>query len=139
MASDDIFYSTVAAEIEQGRIDKVLWTKAFSHSGGTEAATKSLYVRYRVEQLAEEARSSQLRTFTSSTSRILLDLTSSVLVAIAVAFALPFILSGGSSSGWDSDLPVIQIVIFVGVLPLSFVHFRQMRRRRSHSSQVTPK
>jgi len=51
MANDEHFYVTVAEELERGQIDKALWTKAFTLSGGEENATKSHYCRLRVEQL----------------------------------------------------------------------------------------
>ena len=54
MANDDFLYDQVAQEISEGHIDRTTWTKAFAHSGGTEEATKSLYIRFRVEFLREQ-------------------------------------------------------------------------------------
>src|SRR5437868_5183924 len=54
MGSDDHLYETVADEISAGQLDRVTWTRAFAHSGGGQDATKSLYIRYRVEQLRSE-------------------------------------------------------------------------------------
>ncbi len=54
MPDDDFLYAQVAQEITDGRIDKTTWTRAFAHSGGAEDATKSLYIRFRVESLREQ-------------------------------------------------------------------------------------
>jgi hypothetical protein len=56
--SDDSFYAMVAEEISSGAIDRTTWTKAFAHSGGSEEVAKSLYIRFRVEQLREQSRRS---------------------------------------------------------------------------------
>ena len=134
MNSDDAYYASVAAEIENGHFDKVLWTKAFSHSGGTDAATKSLYVRYRVEQLVNDARSRQFRIFTSFLFDIVLALASSVGIGLFVHYPFIWFLSAGQSGSH----PLVGTVVFVAVLPLAFIHFRQLRRRRSASDKVTP-
>lgn len=47
----DQLYGQVAAEIATGQIDPALWAKALAHSGGGENATRSYYIRFRVEQL----------------------------------------------------------------------------------------
>ena len=52
--TDDSFYAQVATEISEERIDRTTWTKAFAQSGGADAATMSLYIRFRVEQLRAE-------------------------------------------------------------------------------------
>jgi len=54
MPDDDFLYTQVAKEISDGQIDRTTWTRAFAHSGGTEEATKSFYIRFRVERLREE-------------------------------------------------------------------------------------
>jgi hypothetical protein len=135
MASDDAFYEAVAAEIEGGRIDKALWTKAFSHSGGTEAATKSLYVRYRVEQLVESARSHQRRIVTSYISDIFLALVSSAFVGLLVTYPFTWILGIDNT---ESNT-IVGAVVSVVALPFAFVHFRDIRQRRNASEAANRK
>ena len=53
---DNAFYEVVAGEIEQGQIDKVIWTRAIANSAGDDSLAKSLYVRYRVQVLQEASR-----------------------------------------------------------------------------------
>jgi DNA-directed RNA polymerase subunit RPC12/RpoP len=54
MPDDDFLYAQVAKEISDGQIDRTTWTRAFAHSGGADDATKSLYIRFRVESLREQ-------------------------------------------------------------------------------------
>ena len=55
MAVHDAYYKAVAEEISRRHIDKATWTRAFAESGGNQAVAKSLYCRYRAEQLAAAA------------------------------------------------------------------------------------
>lgn len=48
---DNPFYEAVAREIDQQRIDKVLWTRAVANSAGDDKLAKSLYIRYRAQAL----------------------------------------------------------------------------------------
>ncbi len=57
---DNPFYEAVADEMEQERLDKVVWTRAIANSAGDEKLAKSLYIRYRVQTLSE-ARAQQAR------------------------------------------------------------------------------
>jgi hypothetical protein len=59
-ADDNAFYEAVAREIEQGQLDKVIWTRAVANSAGDDKLARSLYVRYRAEAL-QEAHSQRTR------------------------------------------------------------------------------
>lgn len=48
---DNAFYEVVAREIDQGQLDKVIWTRAVANSAGDDKLAKSLYVRYRAQAL----------------------------------------------------------------------------------------
>ena len=54
--SDDHLYEQVANEIDAGQLDRALWTKSFSKSGGDEQRTKARYIKERVSRLKDEAR-----------------------------------------------------------------------------------
>lgn len=61
-ASDDnAFYGVVAGELDQDRIDKVLWSRAVANSAGDDKLAKSLYIRYRAQSL-QDAQTQQART-----------------------------------------------------------------------------
>ena len=45
------FYDQVASEIELNRLDKGLWTRAFSESLGNEARARAIYISLRVARL----------------------------------------------------------------------------------------
>ena len=64
MAAHDAYYKAVAEEISRRHIDKATWTRAFAESGGDQAVAKSLYCRYRAEQLAaaSQRQARQVRT-----------------------------------------------------------------------------
>jgi hypothetical protein len=51
--SDQIYYDIVANEIESGKIENVLWTRAFAESLGNETKAKALYITFRVNQLKQ--------------------------------------------------------------------------------------
>jgi hypothetical protein len=51
----DKFYDVVARELKEESIVDGLWTRAYSETGGDEAKTRALYIKYRVTQLAELA------------------------------------------------------------------------------------
>lgn len=57
---DDFLYAQVAQEITNGRIDQTTWTRAFADSGGAQDVTKSLYIRFRVEKLRQQAQRAAL-------------------------------------------------------------------------------
>ncbi len=48
---EEQMYEQVAREMDDNKIDKGLWTKAYSDSEGDDMKTKTLYIRYRVEKL----------------------------------------------------------------------------------------
>jgi len=49
--ADDIFYQQAYEELESGQIDKGLWGRLFSQSGGDENKAKAQYIKNRVKQL----------------------------------------------------------------------------------------
>ena len=51
--SDQIYYDIVANEIESGKIENGLWTRAFAESLGNETKAKALYITFRVNQLRQ--------------------------------------------------------------------------------------
>jgi hypothetical protein len=51
---EEKYYQEIADELESGRIDKALWTKATALSGGNENETKSVYIKLRVKKLKKE-------------------------------------------------------------------------------------
>ena len=53
-ADDEHVYEQVAAELEAGNRKEGLWLKAETEADGDAAKTKSLYVKWRVEQLLEK-------------------------------------------------------------------------------------
>lgn len=53
---DDLFYETVANEIDTGKVNKGLWTKLYSQCNGDETQVKVQYIKQRVAQLAEDNR-----------------------------------------------------------------------------------
>ena len=56
---DEPFYEQVSKELEAGRIRRGLMTKALSQAGGDERAAHALYIRFRADQLKDEARQSE--------------------------------------------------------------------------------
>lgn len=125
MPSQDSFYADVVAEIERGQIDKAMWAKAFAHSGGTEEATKSLYVRYRAEDMVSDFRSKQIQKISRISLAYLVDIALSALTAAGMAFLLPMILGldelrYNSASFWFT---------FSAALCFGFIHFRKTRRK----------
>jgi len=55
MLTEDTFYEAVSAEMENDKIQKGSWTKAFVESGGNENSTKSHYIRLRAQELLAAA------------------------------------------------------------------------------------
>jgi hypothetical protein len=53
--SDEHLYARVVDELSQRGPVRALWAKAYAESGGNDQATRALYLRMRVGQLAEEA------------------------------------------------------------------------------------
>lgn len=56
---DDQTYALVAQEIEAGKIDKGLWTRAFAENEGDESKTRAAYIRHRAQQLRRSPPGSQ--------------------------------------------------------------------------------
>jgi len=54
--SEEAAYEQVSKELEEGKIRQGLWTKALAESNGDKNRTESLYIRYRVQSLLDEAR-----------------------------------------------------------------------------------
>ena len=52
---EEQLYELALYEIENGEIRKGLWAKSIADSGGSENAAKSLYVKYRVNAMKDEA------------------------------------------------------------------------------------
>lgn len=50
---DKNFYSLIADELESGKTDRALWTRALGESGGDPEKTKACYVRLRLVELKE--------------------------------------------------------------------------------------
>lgn len=48
-------YAAAFAEIEEGRLDKGIWARAFAESGGDESKAKALYIKARAESIGNEA------------------------------------------------------------------------------------
>jgi heme/copper-type cytochrome/quinol oxidase subunit 4 len=53
-SGDDKFYDEVACELQEKPLAPGLWTKAFAETGGDDAKTRALYIRYRIQQLRDE-------------------------------------------------------------------------------------
>lgn len=51
---DDGLFGTVSEEMENGFIDKALWTKATANANGNEKLIQSLYIKYRVKNLQQD-------------------------------------------------------------------------------------
>lgn len=54
--SDEQLYARVVAELSRQGPVRALWAKAYAESNGNDQATRALYLRLRVAQLAEEER-----------------------------------------------------------------------------------
>ncbi len=54
--SDERFYDEVARELQERTLLPGLWTKAFAETDGDKDKARALYIRYRVEQLAQRER-----------------------------------------------------------------------------------
>lgn len=54
MNDDEILYERVSREMGEGDIKEGMWTKAYANAMGEEGRAKALYIRMRVEQLAQE-------------------------------------------------------------------------------------
>lgn len=52
---DNKFYEQVAHELQDGPPLSGLWTQAYAETSGDEAKARALYIRYRVQQLRNEA------------------------------------------------------------------------------------
>lgn len=52
---EEKLYEQVAVEVSQGKIRNGLWTKALANSDGAEKKAKSLYIKYRVQSIIDEA------------------------------------------------------------------------------------
>ena len=48
-------YAAALAEIEEGRLDKGTWARAFAESGGDESKAKALYIKARAESTSDSA------------------------------------------------------------------------------------
>lgn len=48
---DDSIYGEIAEELESGKTDKALWTKAFAEADGDEARTRAAYIKLRARQM----------------------------------------------------------------------------------------
>lgn len=53
---DKEFYDVVAQELLESRIQAGVWTRAFSEAEGDKEKAKAIYIRFRVAELAEQAR-----------------------------------------------------------------------------------
>ncbi len=51
MSLNNDTYAAALAEIEEGRLDKGTWARAFAESGGDESKAKALYIRIRAEAI----------------------------------------------------------------------------------------
>lgn len=51
--NDQRLYAKVAEELRKHGPNEGLWAKAFAESNGVESRAKALYLRYRVQQIAE--------------------------------------------------------------------------------------
>jgi len=51
---DSDLYAVAGQEVSNGVIDTGLWTKAFAESGGSDQATKALYLKMRVLDLTQQ-------------------------------------------------------------------------------------
>ncbi len=51
MSTNNDAYAAAFAEIEEGRLDKGAWARAFAESGGDESKAKALYIKARVEMI----------------------------------------------------------------------------------------
>jgi hypothetical protein len=59
------YYEQVAEEIENKEINKGIWARATSESGGDRNKAESLYIKYRVRELKSGGRSSSAKSFGS--------------------------------------------------------------------------
>jgi len=57
---EDAHYEQALQEIEEGNQVKSIWAKALAKSDGVESKSKSLYIKYRVEDLKNKERKKQL-------------------------------------------------------------------------------
>ncbi len=57
---EDAYYEQALQEIEEGNQVKSFWAKALVKSDGVESKSKSLYIKYRVEDLKNKEREKQL-------------------------------------------------------------------------------
>src|SRR5204863_8699661 len=105
----DRHYATVADEISSGQVDKVTWTKAFAHSGGDERATKSLYCRYRVNDLTRISAQKRRRI------RFVVAVTQALLLLVGIALcALGGLLTSVTPAQAGSDPDGFHYVHMVG-------------------------
>jgi hypothetical protein len=54
--NENAFYDIVAQELQAQTMVPGLWTRAFSEAGGQLDRARALYIKYRVVQLAQEAK-----------------------------------------------------------------------------------
>ena len=134
MGSQDAFDAAVADEIAKGHLDRILWTKAFANSGGTESATKSLYVRYRVQQLAALERARRVRAGLLIVWRVSKDIMFSVIPALLVGLAAKHF---GRLGLAESDrIPKMESLTFIIVSIVTFPFFLLYRRGHRNRRQV---
>jgi hypothetical protein len=113
MLSDEKFYARVTEEIARGYIDRVMWTKAFAHSGGSEVGTKSLYCRLRAEYLSDLAKRQE--------SRIRSALTRSCLTELAIGCLLFLVGVVFSYASYNAAKPGDRYVVVTGLIAVGFL------------------
>jgi len=74
-AEEEPLYEQALSEIETGNVRKGLWAKSLADSDGDEAATKAIYLRYRVKSLLEENAAEALHAETAAQRSSSLDAT----------------------------------------------------------------
>ncbi len=62
VVDDEVFYEKVEEEVASGQMKPGLRTKAYSHAGGDEHASRSMYIPLRGEQLIQASAAAELAT-----------------------------------------------------------------------------
>ena len=89
---NDKFYDEVARELQEKTLVAGLWTKAYAEMGGDDAKARALYIKCRVEQLAEASRQQrpEEQKYSRSTQVVFV---AAIIVAVVLAAILGVMMS----------------------------------------------